>query len=160
MSTTKAAVPRTVRAELERLYFEAAMAEPEENRMNDVGAARERLAAAQQELAEVEHRCNREVAAAAVQVRAAQVAVDEAHRATLAESAAAWSASALELAEQATAAGTETETMTFVVARNDGTAEPVSELVFRRDRLIRQSAEARARAERLREFARPGGPPK
>jgi hypothetical protein len=130
----------------------------EENPMNDVAAARDRLESAQQELAEVEARAEREVAQAAVQVREAQAAADAVHRAVLAESARAWADHALELVGRAAeAAGDDVQTVTGVVLRRDGTAEPYVQLVFSRDVLAGRAAEAQAKAERLRAFAAQGG---
>ena len=97
------------------------------------------------------------MAQAAVQVREAQAAADAVHRAVLAESARAWADHALELVGRAEAAGDDVQTVTGVVLRRDGTAEPYVQLVFSRDVLAGRAAEAQAMAERLRAFAAPGG---
>jgi hypothetical protein len=125
--------------------------------MNDVAAARDRLRRAEREWAEVQERHAVELAQAAAQAHQAQAAADEMHRATLAESAAAWARHALELTEQAKAAGTETEQVTGVVLRGDGSSEPYVQMVFARDVLAGRAAEASVKAERLRAFAAPGG---
>jgi hypothetical protein len=61
------------------------------------------------------------------------------------------------LAQKAEAAGDDVQTVTGVVLRGDGTAEPYVQLVFSRDVLAGRAAEAQAKAERLRAFAAPGG---
>jgi hypothetical protein len=156
---------RTVRAELERLYLdcavvEPAMAEPGGASMDttqQVEEARRVLADAERDLSEVQERHAAELATAVASCRAAQAAADQVHRAALNESAVAWSAHAAELAEQAAAAGDDVQTVTGVVLRGDGTAEPYLQLVFARDVLAGRAAEAQAKAARLREFAAPGG---
>ena len=97
-----------------------------------------------------------EQAQAAAHARQAQAAADAAHRAALAEAARARAHHAEELAERAEAAGDDVQTVTGVVLRGDGTAEPYVQLVFSRDVLAGRAAEAQAKAQRLAEWAAGG----